>query len=295
VTLPAEILKKVKLLELSTRKLVNNLFAGEYHSAFKGQGMTFSEFREYAHGDDIRSISWPVTARMGKPYIKKFEEERELTLMLVVDVSGSGGFGSNKYFKGEVIAHLAAILSFSAIKNNDPVGLILFSDQIEHFVPPKKGRGHVYRILRDLYYFKPRSQKTKISVALEYLQGVLRKRSTVFLFSDFMDTNFDKQLRQIGRKHDLIACVIKDPAEVAMPDIGLVDLEDSETGETIVVDTSSKEFRQQFELNMKKMNDQRQQMLKRAQVEAIDIVVGDEFVDPLISYFRSRNKKRQLR
>ena len=157
MSLPPEILKKVKLLEISTRKLVNNIFAGEYHSAFRGQGMTFSEFREYIPGDDVRAISWPITARLGKPYIKIFEEERELTLMLVVDVSGSGDFGSGEYLKGEVIAHLAALLSFSAAKSSDPVGLILFSDQIEHFVPPKKGRGHVYRILRDLYYFKPKS------------------------------------------------------------------------------------------------------------------------------------------
>ena len=247
MTLPAEILKKVKLLELSTRKLVNNLFAGEYHSAFKGQGMTFSEFREYSPGDDIRAISWPVTARMGKPYIKKFDEERELTLMLVVDVSGSENFGTKSYLKGEVITHLAAILSFAAVKNNDPVGLILFSDQVEHYVPPKKGRGHVYRILRDLYYFKPRSKKTKISVALEYLQAMLRKRSTVFIFSDFLDNNYDQALRQIGRKHDLIACVVRDQAEREMPNVGLIELEDAETEEVITVDTSSRSFRLAYE------------------------------------------------
>lgn len=291
MSLPAEILKKVKLLELSTRKLVNNLFAGEYHSAFKGQGMTFSEFREYAPGDDVRTISWPVTARMGKPFIKKFDEERELTLMLLVDVSGSGSFGTKSYFKGEVIAHLAALLSFSAIKNNDPVGLILFSDQIEHFVPPKKGRGHVYRILRDLYYFKPRSDKTNISGALEYLQGVLRKRATVFLFSDFIDKNFDRALRQIGRKHDLIACVIQDPAESDMPDIGLVDVEDPETGETVTIDTSSRLFRSQYKEQVKKINEERETLLRRAQVDKIEISTTEDFVDPLISYFRRRNKR----
>jgi uncharacterized protein (DUF58 family) len=291
MSLPPEILKKVKLLEISTRKLVNNLFAGEYHTAFKGQGMTFSEFREYSPGDDVRSISWPVTARIGKPYIKKYDEERELTLMIVVDVSGSGNFGTKSYFKGEIIAHLAALLSFSAAKNNDPVGLIMFSDQIEHFVPPKKGRGHVYRILRDLYYFKPRSEKTKVSVALEYLQGVLRKRSTIFFFSDFMDKNYDRALRQIGRKHDLVACVVRDPAEEEMPAMGLVELEDAETGESLTVDTSSAAFRSEYSLVMKKLKDERDTLLKRAQVGRIDIQTGENFVDPLIEFFRKRNKK----
>ena len=290
-TLPPEILKKVHLLELNTRKLVNNLFAGEYHSAFKGQGMTFSEFREYAPGDDIRTISWPVTARMGKPYIKKFDEERELTLMLLVDVSGSGDFGTGEYFKGEVIAHLAALLSFSAAKNNDAVGVILFSDRIEHYVPPKKGRGHVYRILRDLYYFKPQSRGTNIQAALEYAQGVLKKRSTVFLFSDFQDRNFDRALRQVGRKHDLIACVIRDAAENEIPNVGLIELEDSETGERMVVDTGSPVFRRRYLQEMKRAKDERDQLLRRAQVGRIDIDTSKDFVDPLAEFFRRRNKK----
>jgi uncharacterized protein (DUF58 family) len=291
MSLPPEILKKVKLLELATRKLVNNLFAGEYHSAFKGQGMTFSEFREYAPGDDVRSISWPLTARMGKPFIKKYDEERELSLMLVVDVSGSGSFGTGEYFKGEVIAHLAALISFSAAKNNDSVGLILFSDQIEHFVPPKKGRGHVYRILRDLYYFKPRRSGTKVQAALEYLQGVLKKRSTVFLFSDFYDKGYDATLRQVGRKHDVIACVVQDKAEGEMPDLGLVDLEDSETGQMLTVDTSSPLFRAEYKKQMRKLRDGRDQLLRRAQVDRIDIDTSKDFVDPLIGFFRRRNRK----
>ncbi len=290
-SLPPEILKKVKLLEISTRKLVNNLFAGEYHSAFKGQGMTFSEFREYSPGDDIRAISWPVTARMGKPFIKKFDEERELTLLLLVDISGSGDFGTGQYFKGEVIAHLAALLSFSAAKNNDAVGVILFSDRIEHYVPPKKGRAHVYRILRDLYYFEPGSRGTNIQAALEYAQGVLKKRSTVFLFSDFQDRNFDRALRQMGRKHDLIACVIRDPAETEIPRVGLVELEDAETGDRTVVDTSSRVFRHQYGQFMKRAKEERDQLLKRAQVERIDIDTSKDFVDPLAEFFRRRNKK----
>jgi len=291
LSLPVEILKKVKLLELSTRKLVNNLFAGEYHSAFKGQGMTFSEFREYTPGDDVRAISWPVTARMGKPFIKKFDEERELTLMIVVDVSGSGAFGTKTYFKGEVIAHLAAVLSFSAAKNNDPVGLILFSDQIEHFVPPKKGRGHVYRILRDLYYYKPRRSGTQVSVAMEYLQGVLRKRSTIFIFSDFQDKNYDRALRQVGRKHDVIACVVQDTAEAELPNIGLVEIEDPESGEMLTIDTSSSAFRRDYKDLMLKLKTERDDLLKKSQVQRIDIETGPDFIDPLIQFFKKRNKK----
>jgi uncharacterized protein (DUF58 family) len=290
-SLPPEILKKVKLLEISTRKLVNNLFAGEYHSAFKGQGMTFSEFREYAPGDDIRSISWPTTARIGKPFIKKYDEERELTLMLVVDVSGSGNFGTGKYLKGEIIAHLAAVLSFSAVKNNDPIGLILFSDKIEHFVPPKKGRGHVYRILRDLYFFKPHSEQTNISLAFEYLQGVLKKRTTVFVFSDFMDKNYERALRLVGRKHDVIACVIQDPAETKIPDLGILEIEDAESGEVMIVDTSSKVFQSEYLEKMSAQRNERDTLLKKSQAERIDIVTGDEFINPLIEYFRKRNKK----
>jgi uncharacterized protein (DUF58 family) len=190
--LSPELLKKVKLLEIQTRKLVNSLFAGEYHSAFKGQGMTFSDFREYVPGDDVRHISWTLTARADKPYLKKYDEERELTLMIAVDVSGSGEFGSKVYLKKEVIAQMAALLSFSAVKNNDRIGLLLFSDTVEHYVPPKKGRGHVHRILRDILFFEPRSKKTKISEALEHLRAVLNKKTNVFIFSDFLDNDYER-------------------------------------------------------------------------------------------------------
>ena len=289
MSLPPEILKKVKLLEISTRKLVNNIFAGEYHSAFRGQGMTFSEFREYIPGDDVRAISWPITARLGKPYIKIFEEERELTLMLVVDVSGSGDFGSGEYLKGEVIAHLAALLSFSAAKNSDPIGLILFSDQIEHFVPPKKGRAHVYRMLRDLYYFKPKSRGTNIQVALDYLQGVLKKRSSVFIFSDFQDTGFDESMRRIGKKHDLVAVAVEDPAEVEIPEVGLLELQDPESGEFVLVDTSSKSFQRDYKDAIKKRRIERQQTLRRAQVDQVIVDAGGDIVQPLIGFFHRRN------
>jgi len=289
LSLPPEILKKVKLLEISTRRLVNNLFAGEYHSAFRGQGMTFSEFREYVPGDDIRAISWAVTARTGRPYIKKFDEEREMTVMLAVDISGSVNFGTKEYCKGEVINHLAALLSFSASRNKDPVGLLLFSDQVEHYVPPKKGRGQIHRIIRDLYYFKPKSQGTELKPALEYLQGVLKKRSHVFIFSDFMDEGFEGPLRMLGRKHDTVAVVVKDPAEQKIPSMGVIDFHDAETGEIFTVDTSSPVFCKTLEKVSHKRMEKRETALKKSKVERIDVEVGEDIVEPLISFFKRRS------
>ena len=291
MSLPPEILKKVKLLELSTRKMVNSVFAGEYHSAFKGQGMTFSEFREYVPGDDVRSISWPLTARTGKPYIKIFDEERESSLILAVDVSGSSDFGTSKYFKGEAMAHIAALLGFSAERNHDPVGLLLFSDQVEHFVPPKKGRGQVHRILRDLYYFKPRSRYTDISSALDYLQGVLKKRSHVFVISDFLDQGYDMSLKLMGRRHDTVAVVVRDQAEGTLPVMGLMDFQDPETGEIFTVDTSSKKFQNEYKNSMDIQKEARDQELRRAQIDRIDIGTGSDFTDPLIAFFRRRNRR----
>ncbi|MCB0365375.1 MAG: DUF58 domain-containing protein [Bdellovibrionaceae bacterium] len=291
MSLPPEILKKVKLLEISTRRLVNNLFAGEYHSAFRGQGMTFSEFREYVPGDDIRAIAWPVTARTGKPHIKKFDEEREMTVMLAVDVSGSCDFGTKEYCKGEIVTHLAALLSFSAAKNKDPVGLLLFSDQVEHYVPPKKGRGQIHRIIRDLYYFKPKSHGTKIKPALEYLQGVLKKRSHIFVFSDFMDEGYEGPLRMLGRKHDTVAVVVGDPAEQEIPAMGVVDFHDAETGEIFTVDTSSPQFRRMLEQVSKKQFEERENALRRSRVDRIDISAGEDIVEPLIGFFKRRSRR----
>jgi uncharacterized protein (DUF58 family) len=288
LSLPPEVLKKVKLLEINTRKMVNNLFAGEYHTHFKGQGMTFADFREYVPGDDVRAISWPLTARTGKTFIKTFEEERELTLILAVDVSGSADFGTGAYFKGEVMTHLAALLAFSAVKNHDQIGLILFSDQVEHFVPPRKGRAQVHRILRDLLYFKPRSHGTKISTALTHLQGLLKKRATVFLFSDFVDDNYEQALRQLGRKHEVVACVVNDQAEEALPDIGVVEMQDAETGEVLTVDTSSAAFRQAYAKELMKRKDLRDRQLRLAQVERIDVHSNQNYVDPLIAFFKKR-------
>jgi uncharacterized protein (DUF58 family) len=288
VSLPPEVLKKVKLLEISTRKLVNNLFAGEYHTAFKGQGMTFADFREYVPGDDVRSISWPLTARTGKTFIKTYEEERELTLIIAVDVSGSSDFGTGPYFKGEVMTHMAALLAFSAVKNNDQIGLLLFSDQVEHYVPPKKGRGHVHRLLRDLFYFKPKSHETRLSTSLSYLQGVLKKRATIFLFSDFIDDNFDQALRLLGRKHDVVACVVNDAAEYDLPDMGVVDVQDAETGEIITVDTSTASFREEYSKAVLKRKEQRDRQLRLAQVERVDVKSSEDYVNPLVAFFKKR-------
>jgi uncharacterized protein (DUF58 family) len=289
LSLPAEIIKKVKLLELNTRKLVNSTFAGQYHSAFKGQGMTFSDFREYVPGDDVRAISWNLTARTGKTHIKKYEEERELTLILAVDVSGSMGFGSKNYLKGEVITNLAALLGFAAAKNNDNVGLLLFTDQVEHFVPPKKGRGHIQRLLRDLYFHQPKTQNTKISSAVEYLSGILKKRATVFLMSDFMsDEPFGQLLKKLSRKHELISVVVADAAESTLPNLGLIDYFDPETEEVLTLDSSSEVFRKIVFDHVKKNKEFRDAEFRKAQIDRIDIPNDENYVDPLLSYFRKR-------
>ncbi|MBC7372250.1 MAG: VWA domain-containing protein, partial [Bdellovibrionaceae bacterium] len=224
----------------------------------------------------------------GKTYIKTYEEERELTIILAVDISGSADFGTGPYFKGEIMTHLAALLAFSAVKNHDQVGLLLFSDQMEHYVPAKKGRGQVHRILRDLLYYKPKSHETKISVGLSYLQGLLKKRATVFLFSDFMDEGYENALRLLGRKHEVIACVVNDKAEAELPDMGIVELQDAETGEVLTVDTSSASFRIDYQRELKKRKELRDKQLRLAQVERIDIVSGENYIDPLVAFFKRR-------
>jgi uncharacterized protein (DUF58 family) len=291
MSLPPEILKKVKLLEINTRKLVNNQFAGEYHTMFKGQGMTFSDFREYVPGDDVRTISWALTARTGKPYIKKFDEERELTVILAVDISGSTDFGTGEYFKGEAMTHVAALIAFSAIKNKDQVGLLLFSDQVEHFVPPGKGRGHVHRMLRDLFYVKPKSRRTKLSAGLDHLQAVLKKRGAIFVISDFMDENFDQSLRLLGRKHDVTALVMQDGAETQLPDLGVIELQDAETGELLTVDTGSAAFRADFQKQLALRKDKRDRLLKQSQVARVDLNTTGNYIDPLIQFFKTRKRR----
>lgn len=257
--------------------------------------MTFADFREYVAGDDVRAISWTLTARAGKPFIKTYEEERELTLMLAVDVSGSQNFGSKNYFKGETLTYVAATLAFSAVKNNDQVGLLLFSDEVELYVPPKKGRGQVYRILRELLYFKPQRSGTKISGALDYLRGVLKKRATVFLLSDFRmnsaDPQFDASLRLLERKHEVIAGVVSDEAEFLFPDVGLIELQDSESGETMLLDTSNPAFRAEMKARFKTDFEQLQKSLGRSGVSSFPFEADDDYHKALLAFFKRKRPR----
>ncbi len=288
---PKEILKKVRRIEIQTRGLVNDVFSGEYHSVFKGRGMEFSEVREYQFGDDIRTIDWNVTARSGHPYVKVFEEERELTVMLLVDVSSSGEFGTVERMKGELAVEICALLAFSAIKNNDKVGLIIFTDRIEKFVPPKKGRTHVLRVLRELMYHKPEGYGTDIALALEYLSRVTTRRAVVFLVSDFLSENYEKALRIANRRHDLVAITITDPRELELPDIGFVELEDAETGETILVDTSDLNVQETFVAGTQEALRERDRIFRSIDVDTIDIRTDRSYVEPLIRFFRERAKR----
>lgn len=253
--------------------------------------MTFADFREYVAGDDVRSISWSLTARAGKPFIKNFEEERELTMILAVDVSGSQDYGSKNYFKGETLTYVAATLAFSAVKNNDQVGLLLFSNDVELYIPPKKGRAQVYRILRELLYFKPKSTHTRISAGLDYLRGVLKKRATVFLLSDFQDTNYEVSLRLLERKHEVIAGLVQDETEFLFPDVGIIELQDSETGEKVLVDTSNPVFREEMKSKFKNDFDHFQKRLAKSGVRSFNFAPDDNYHHALMAFFR-RKKAR---
>ncbi len=288
---PPEILKKVKLIELNTRKVVNNIFTGEYHSAFKGQGMTFSEFREYVHGDDVRHISWNISAKTGRMHIKKYDEERELSTILMVDISGSGDYGSEEYFKGERIVHLASLLGFAAIGNGDHVGLLLYTDQVEHFVPPKKGRANMHRILRDLLYFKPKSRRTSLKSGIDYLSGVLKKQSNIFIFSDFFDENYDVSLKRLSGKHDVTAIVLEDDTERNFPKLGILDFQDAETGEWVTVDTSSRQFQKALEDDFEKRKKTIDKTLRQAEVGVVHITSAKNYIDPLIAFFKKRHRR----
>ncbi|MDH3205828.1 MAG: DUF58 domain-containing protein [Gemmatimonadota bacterium] len=291
--IPREILKQVRRIEISTRGLVNEVFSGEYHSVFKGRGMNFAEVREYQYGDDIRSIDWNVTARAGSPFVKIFEEERELTVMLVVDVSASGDFGSRQRLKAELGVEISALLAFSAIKNNDKVGLLIFSDHVEKFVPPRKGRRHVLRVLRELLYHEPQGRGTDISAALEYLAHIQRKRAVVFVISDFRDEGFQKALSVAGRRHDLIAVRLGDLREEELPPLGLLDLEDPETGQRVVVNTSSPAFRSAFRAENERRAAALDRALKRSKVDTIEVRTGEPYVKPLMRFFRERARRRR--
>jgi uncharacterized protein (DUF58 family) len=288
---PKEILKKVRFIEISTRGLVNEVFSGEYHSVFKGRGMTFSEVREYQYGDDVRSIDWNVTARTGSPFVKVFEEERELTVMLMVDVSASGNFGTEGHLKGELAVELSAVLAFSAIKNNDKIGLILFSDRIEKFVPPRKGRRHVLRVLRELLYHRPQGKGTDIGGALEYLSRVISRRAVVFLVSDFMGKEFFRPLSVAGKRHDLIAVRMNDAREKDLPPLGFLDLEDPETGEQLVVNTSNRVFLEAFRNHTRKAQEDLDRDFVRCKVDLIDVHTGRPYVEPLMQFFQKRMRR----
>ncbi len=292
MAVPAEILKKVKRIEIDTRKMVNNIFAGEYHTHFRGQGMTFSDFREYVAGDDVRSISWTLTARAGKPYIKTYEEERELTMILAVDVSGSQDYGSKNFFKGETLTYVAATLAFSAVKNNDQVGLLLFSNDVELYIPPKKGRAQVYRIIRELLYFKPKNTGTSIAVGLDYLRGVLKKRATIFLLSDFQDKDYDASLRLLERKHEVIAGLVQDETEFLFPDVGIIELQDSETGEIMIVDTSNPVFREEMKSKFKNDFEHFQKNLTKSGVRSFSFAPDENYHHALLAFFRRRKTRR---
>ena len=283
-----EILKKIQRIEIFTNRLVNTIFAGEYQSVFKGQGITFDEVREYQVGDEIRTIDWNVTARMGQAYIKKYVEERELVMMLVIDMSASIGFGSIAETKAEIAAEIAALLAFSAIKNNDKVGLICFTDTVEHFVPPRKGRRHVLRVVRDILRFQPKQTGTNIEAALAFTDRVLKPHSVVFLISDFKDTGYEKQLRLTGKQHSLIAITLQDRREVELPNVGLIELADVESGETIVIDTRSEEARRLYKASNQRGDAGRRQIFRANQIDSIHIRTDESYVKPLIRFFRQR-------
>jgi uncharacterized protein (DUF58 family) len=287
-----DLFKKVRKIEIKTRGLSKQIFSGEYHSVFKGRGMTFSEVREYQFGDDIRNIDWNVTARFNHPFVKIFEEERELTVMLIIDVSGSNNFGTQSQLKRELITEIAAVLSFSAIQNNDKVGVIFFSNKIEKFIPPKKGLSHILRIIRELIEFSPEENGTNIAEALRYLTNVIKKRSTAFLISDFMDEGFDKAVQIANHKHDLIAIRVTDKRETEIPDAGLVRMKDAETGEIILVDTGNKYFRDTLKKYSLKKMQQLDTLFSKTGVDMVKVYTGEDYVQPLMNMFKKRESRK---
>ena len=290
-SVPPEILRQVKLLELRTRGLVNSLFTGEYRSVFKGQGMEFAEVREYQPGDEVRSIDWNVTARMQRPYVKRYIEERELTVMLAVDVSGSERFGTRRRFKSEVASELAAVVAMSAIRNNDRVGCVMFTDTIEHVVPPRKGRRHALRLIRDILAFEPKGRRTDIGGATEYLNKMLAHKAIIFLVSDFFGENVERPLKLLAQRHDVVAVTVEDPSERVLPDIGLVRLVDPETGQMLDVDTSDPKVRAQFDGAVTDEARRRRSLLRRLAIDEIPVTTDSGIMDPLLKFFRQRETR----
>ena len=292
--IPKEILKKVKQIQIRSSRLVNDVLAGEYVSVFKGRGMEFDEVREYQAGDDIRTIDWNVTARLGHPYIKRYTEERELTIMFLVDLSFSGEFGSMKQFKNEIATEICAVLAFSAVRNNDKVGLILFTDKIEKFVPPKKGKTHVLRVIREVLYFKPENKGTDISIALEYLLKVTKRKTVCFLLSDFITEGFERALRIANKRHDMVAVSITDPRELEIPNVGFVELEDAETGEITLIDTADRKMMDRFNrFNVKNM-EERAKLFRGMGVDLVDVRTDSSYIEPIMKFFRAREKRLQF-
>jgi uncharacterized protein (DUF58 family) len=288
---PKELLKKVRKLEIKSRGLSAELFSGQYHSAFKGRGMSFSEVREYQPGDDIRTIDWNVTARLNHPYVKVYEEERELTIMLVVDVSGSKNFGTKVQFKMDLVTEVCAVLAFSALQNNDKIGVIFFSDIIEKYIPPKKGKSHILRIIRELVDFKPQNRLTDIDHSLRFLINVIRKRCTAFILSDFMGKGFEDTLKVANKKHDIVALRVMDPREAELPDVGLVKFKDAETGQTIWVDTSDRSVRKGYEIHFKKQEDSVKLIFSKAGVDSAILNTDRSWIQPLSNLFKRRGTR----
>ena len=284
----SELLKKVRKIEIKTRGLSRNIFAGEYHSAFKGRGLTFSEVREYQPGDDIRTIDWKVTARYNNPFVKVFQEERELTLMLLVDVSGSEQFGTRGWFKREMLTEIAGVLAFSALQNNDKIGVLFFSDKIEKFIPPEKGKMHVLRIIRELIDFEPEGRGTDIAEALKYFSNVIRKRATVFLISDFIGDNYEDAMKSVRSRHDLIAMQVFDPREMELPPVGLVKVKDAETGKERWLDTSLKKVRNHYKASWLRTRGELEQFLKKQGIDFISLRTDRDYVVPMMNFFKSR-------
>jgi uncharacterized protein (DUF58 family) len=289
--LPREIIQKIRQIEITTRRAVNDVLGGQYHSVFKGRGMEFSEVREYQPGDDIRTIDWNVTARMGHPFIKKFTEERELTVMLLVDVSGSEIFGSVRQLKNELAAEVAAVLAFSAIRNNDKVGLIMFSDHVELFVPPKKGKTHVLRVIRDILYFRPAGRRTDIPAALRRLDQTSSRKTVTFLISDFIAENYEKTLRVANQRHDLVAMAITDPRELELPPMGIIELEDAESGSRVLFDTWHEPSRRKYWELAALRQRHRAQTLRNCGVDLVELRTDEDYLKPLIKFFRMREAR----
>ena len=288
-----DIIKKIRRIEISTNRLVTNIFAGEYESAFKGRGMEFDEVREYQHGDEVRTIDWNVTAKMGHPFVKKFVEERELIMILLVDVSGSTEFGTYQQKKSDIIAEISALLAFAAIRNNDKVGLICFTDQVELFIPPRKGKKHVLRLIRDILYCEPKRVTTDLGEALSFLERIQKRKSVVFLISDFRDDNYEKPLKRINPRHDLVAISVADRRETEFPDIGLIELEDTETGEIILFDSSSTKTRRHFQKkNLDEINKRKKFFLEN-KIDNIEIYADQPYTQSLIHFFQYRHRKER--